>query len=269
MRRFVLFLFIFFLVCGIIAQAEEWDTLKSTHFVVYYKKAPEDFVKKISDRAEELYNKITADLGFNRFDFWLWDNRAKIYIYDDAVQFQTTTGNPAWVGGVAIPKLKTIATFYYAKNTDYSPQVSLPDFLNQGLPHEMTHIIFREFVGFSNTAIPLWLEEGVASYQEKDKYDKVYALLKYWRSEKRFMDLKKLSQFSALSGIDDKTAGVFYAEAFTVVDFLMKEFGRDRFVLFCQNLRDKKNFEQALVSTYSLRDIGELDSAWQRYLWHE
>ncbi|MGD0336482.1 MAG: peptidase MA family metallohydrolase [Candidatus Omnitrophota bacterium] len=258
MRKITLFLLLSSFMCGICFGAEDWNTVKSTHFIVYYKKSPEDFVSKVSQEAEEFYDKITSDLGFNRFDFWLWDNRAKIYIYDDAAQFQAVTGKPAWVGGFVVPATKTIQTFSYAKN--------LFDYI---LAHEMGHIIFREFVGFSNYTIPLWLEEGVASYQEKAKYSGLYPLLALWRSDSSFMDMEKLSQFSTLSTLDAKTAQVFYVEAFSVVDFLMKEFGRDKFVLFCQNLRDKNDFQRALVSTYSFSNIGELDSAWQKYLWHE
>jgi len=258
-KRNILFLCICCLVSGLcFAAEEEWFTVKSTHFLVYHKKAPEDFVRKVTKRSEELYDKIASDLGFNRFDFWLWDNRAKIYIYDDAGQFQAATGNPGWVGGCVVPATKTIQTFSYAQG-----------FFDTVLPHEMGHIIFREFVGFYNRTIPLWLEEGVASYQEKEKYTALYPMFKLWHNQNIFMPLERLSQLVMHSTPDTKAVEIFYAEAFSVVDFLMREFGREKFVLFCQNLRDRNNFEQALVSTYSFRNIGELDSAWQKYLWHE
>ena len=36
------------------------------------------------------------------------------------------------------------------------------------LTHELTHIIFREYVGFGWN-VPLWLDEGVAMFMEKKK----------------------------------------------------------------------------------------------------
>ncbi|MCX5706723.1 MAG: hypothetical protein NTW13_03560 [Candidatus Omnitrophica bacterium] len=57
----------------------------------------------------------------------------------------------------------------------------------------MSHIIFREFVGFNNPAVPLWLEEGVASYQEKSKYLTARVLIKEAIVKGNFMSLEKLS----------------------------------------------------------------------------
>ena len=41
-------------------------------------------------------------------------------------------------------------------------------FFDTLLPHELGHIIFRDYIGFT-AAVPLWFEEGVAIYQEKAK----------------------------------------------------------------------------------------------------
>jgi len=234
---------------------DAWNTLKSTHFVVFYKNAPEDFVKLVTDKAEVYYDQIAEGLGFMRFDFWLWDNRAKIYIYDDAKIYSARTGQPAWSLGIAIPGVKAIETFPYANN-----------FIETVLPHEMGHIIFREFVGFNNSGIPLWLDEGVASHQEKAKYSQVGIFIRKAMVEGNFMDLKKLASFYSVVNLDPKLVNIFYAESFSLIDFLIREFGRDNFVLFCQNLRDKRNLERAMASVYPFGNINELDQAWQKYL---
>ena len=237
------------------ADAIEWNTAKSTHFIVYYKAAPEDFIKQLIDKSEDYYNKIAQDLGFTRYDFWTWDKRAKIYIYDNAADYQAATAQPGWSIGCAQVAQKIIQTFPYAKG-----------FFETVLPHEMGHIIFREFIGLGDNAIPLWLEEGVASYQEKIKYKQANILIKEAINEGGFINLRELSAVNPQLMDNPQLAGLFYAESFSAVDFLIKEFGRDKFVLFCQNLRDKKNLERALVSTYSFSNIQELNDAWVRYL---
>lgn len=253
-KVFFLLLFLLFFSCKVMAE-EKWDTFKSTHFIVFYKNATENSVKQISDRAEEYYDLIADNLGFKRFDFWLWDDRAKIYIHDDIKAYQSATGQPSWSVGVAYPSLKTIQTFPHAGN-----------FLDTVLLHEMGHIIFREFVGFNNPGVTLWLDEGVASYQEKTKYSSVNILIRKAIDENNFMDLNKLFGLHSLFGLDSKLVYLFYAESFSLVDFLIKEFGRDRFVLFCQELRDKKNFERALTSAYPYANVNEFGQAWQGYL---
>ncbi|TRZ95982.1 hypothetical protein D4R78_02125 [bacterium] len=252
LRLFILFLFI---PLALFAQNQEWRVSKSTHFLVYYKNSPEDLLNKLMDSAENYYNKIADELGFTRFNFWTWDARAKIYIYNDAQDYQKTTGEPAWSAGRATVKHKIIETFAGAQG-----------FLDGVLPHEMAHIIFREFVGFDNYAIPLWLDEGVASYQEKLKFAHTKIYLLGLMKSGEFMDLEKLSGFNPDSSQDNQAVKLFYAEAYSLVDYLIQEFGRDKFVLFCQNLRDLKNLQRAIVLTYSFASMKDFGESWQDYL---
>jgi len=256
MKKYLFFLI--FLMGQIIVFAKEpaeWNISKSTHFIVYYNNATSDFVNLVMDRSEEYYNQIADDLGFNRFNFWLWDDRAKIYIYDSLREYQASTGQPAWSYGVAMPGKKTIYTFSDAR-----------DFVDSTLPHEIGHIIFREFVGFNNQAVTLWLEEGVASHQQKIKYSSANFELKQALTQGSFINLEKLSQTNYYLLNNERSVRLFYLEAYSVIDFLLKEFGRENFVSFCQNLRDQKDLRSAIALNYPFSTIKELDSAWQEYI---
>lgn len=256
MRKFVSVLMVLFLSLSILlANPDDWRIAKSTHFIVYYKNAPKDFLEKLISKSEDYYNTIAENLGFRRYNFWLWDNRAKIYVYDDVTDYQNVTGLPAWSWGAVIPKEKTIHVFPY---TEW--------FFEIILPHELGHIIFREFVGFDNTAIPIWLDEGVASYQEKFRRPVANRLVRKAMNENRFISLEWLSNISPHSIKEPEIVELFYAASISVVDYLIKEFGKDRFFFFCQALRDKKNFEETMASIYRFKNIKELDSSWQRYL---
>ncbi|MBM3243329.1 MAG: hypothetical protein FJZ12_00630 [Candidatus Omnitrophica bacterium] len=254
MRKLLVFPLIFLLPINVNAQGK-FKEAKSTHFIILYQNAPEGFVDKTLKRAEYYYEKITEDLGFRRFDFWLWDDRCKIYIYDDAKIYQDASLQPEWSGGATLPKYKIIQTF-----------VSSEAFLDTILPHEMGHIIFREFVGFNNRSIPLWLEEGVASYQEKARYVNADQIIRKSIIDGDFMNLRKLSSLSSTLNLNPKLVNIFYAQSYSVVNFLIKNFGRDKFVLFCQYLRDYKNLETSLRLTYSLSGLDDLEKAWLSYI---
>jgi hypothetical protein len=237
------------------ADAEKWQTAKSTHFIVYYDKAPQDFLNRLISSAEEYYDKIANDLGFRRYDFWLWDDRAKVYIYNDINAYRSGTGQPNWSAGVSYvtrQKEKVISTFLDEKG-----------FFDTILPHEMGHIIFREFVGFYNSAVPLWLDEGVASYQERGKRALARLVVEKAAKDNTLISLGALSNFNPYLNTDEARVALFYLESLSIVDFLINRFGSEKFVFFCQVLRDKKNLPKALVYAYSLQDIQELDRAWQ------
>ncbi|MFA5356618.1 MAG: peptidase MA family metallohydrolase [Candidatus Omnitrophota bacterium] len=256
MRRYLLTAGIFFLSLSCVSAAvDKWRDAKSTHFIVYYKNAPMSFIDKTIHKAEYYYNKIADDLGFRRFNFWLWDNRAKIYIHDDAQAYQEVTGQPGWSRGCAIILSKEIHTFSFAQ-----------DFFDTTLPHEMGHIVFRELVGFYNPAIPAWLDEGVASYAEETVHSNAKRAVKGALLDNSFIGLERLSGMSPHTMRDIDMIRLFYSESVSIVEYLVKAFGKDNFILFCQNLRDKQDLQRAIASVYPFRNTGELDAAWRKYL---
>ncbi|MFZ5799877.1 MAG: peptidase MA family metallohydrolase [Candidatus Omnitrophota bacterium] len=244
-------------LCVVTLAEEKWSESKSSHFIVYYKDAPQDFIENVLNAAEDYYRSITSDLGFTRFGSWSWDYRCKIYIYKDAEEYKKVTGQPEWSSGVTAYQEKTISTYPLAAG-----------FFDTLLPHELGHIIFREFVGF-NADVPLWMDEGVASYQERARRwgsnQKVREAIK----NNMFIPLNELSR-RALSSADKDTVELFYAEAASVVYYLITTFGRFKFENFCEELKSGKPFEQALASAYVRFDnLADLEKAWKGYLQNE
>ncbi len=252
MLRLRLFFLFLFMPLFLFAQDQEWRIFKSTHFLVYYNAAPEDMLNRLTQRAEEYYNEITNDLGFNRFNFWTWDDRAKIYLFDSQEEYIKSTGNPDWSAGQAMAGSKVIRTFTAASG-----------FLDNILPHELGHIIFREMVGFNNPAVPLWLEEGVATYQEKQKVSDVKTYLARQMQKGDFMALNDLQRFDLVNSKDKEKVELFYLESYSLLDYLIGEFGKDKFVLFCQNLRDYKDLTRALALAYSFGGLEDFESSWK------
>jgi hypothetical protein len=236
-------------------SSPRWDKETGTHFVVYFQNTDAKFVEEVLEKAEDYYAQITYELGFKRRKFWLGSERAKIYVYDTAQDYRQATDQPGWSAGCAWPLVKTIHTFPYASG-----------FFETVLPHEMAHIIFREFVGLHNSAVPSWLEEGVASYQEVNRSDSVMPAVKELVDNGSFVSLVELDKLNPAVIPDAKLVNIFYMEAVGVVDFLIKSYGPDKFVDFCEALGDKQDLQRALWDTYRLKDVEGLDRKWQKYL---
>lgn len=248
------FLFIVFFSSIVLANREEWREEKSTHFIVYYKDAPLEFIQETIKTAERCYDEMTEILGFTRFDFWLWEKRAKIYIYSDAQDYQRNTGQPSWSGGSANYRDKIIYTY---------PQAA--GFFDSLLPHELGHIIFREFVGFKSN-IPLWSDEGVACYMEKAKrYGSEKIVLEAIKTN-RFIPLDELTKISSVHFMSPDKALLFYAESISIVKFLIYRYEKYKFSDFCRALRDGDSIERALSKNYAFRNLKELESALIKYL---
>lgn len=242
-------------VAAFAREPAKWQTVKNTHFVIYYHNAQDKFIRQLIKEAEDYYIDISEALGLRRYDFWLWEKRAKIYIYDSAEAYFLATGQPSWSAGMVLPQDKVIRAYSAEK-----------DFFKTVLPHEMGHIIFREFVGFNNRAVPVWLDEGVAVYQQQVKSQGLYALCRKAMEEKTFMPMDKLQTLNPFSLKDKEQVQLFYAESFTIVDFLLTRFGKDNFVLFCQRLRDKQDLRSAIAYAYPFRNLQDLGRGWEKYL---
>ncbi|MDD4909892.1 MAG: peptidase MA family metallohydrolase [Candidatus Omnitrophica bacterium] len=241
---------------------KEWKEKRSEHFIVYYDEFNRDFLDKLIRQAERLYTKITDNLGYMRYDYWTWDNRAKFYIYNDKDGYVSGTGQPRWSEGAADTYNKIITTYYGASDI----------FFNSILPHELGHLMFREFVGFK-ASVPLWFEEGVAVMQEvlMDEVRRHSARSRVknaWRN-KTFIPLTILSSMSVRDEDDESRVGLFYDEALMAVYFLMDEFGRERFVRLCRRIRDGDGFAEALVSVYRINSLEELNERFVEYISNE
>jgi hypothetical protein len=139
-------------------------------------------------------------------------------------------------------------------------------FFDSILPHELGHIIFREYVGFASD-IPLWFEEGIAMYQEKAKRWGADADVKEAINNGQFVPLQELQTMRLTHETDKETVMLFYIEAASAVHYLISELGKFKFSLFCQNLKKGSSFNQALEkSYYRFTNIEDLNKAWMGYL---
>lgn len=237
------------------ARAENWQELKGEHFVIFYLEDA-GFAQETLTRAERYYEKIASDLGYSRYDnFWQWDNRAKIYIYRNREEFLKATGKKEWIYGTAIYNERKIISYRWSKG-----------FFDVLLPHELSHLIFRDFVGFKGN-VPLWLDEGIAQWEEAGRRKWAVHMVRSLIRKKEFIPLAELTRLNLNSENDFTVSAKLYAQAVTLVGYLIEKYGPTKFGQFCRALRDGKSMDEALSFAYtdSIRDINELEKGWIKY----
>lgn len=238
------------------ADPIQWKEEKGEHFIVFYQNN-ESFARDVRSSADGYYAKIASDLGYERYsDFWQWDNRVKIYVYASDQEFHNATGQPVWSKGVARYDTKEIMTFALSQG-----------FLDSLLPHEITHLVFRDFVGFKGQ-VPLWLDEGVAQWEEPQKRAIARQVARYLVNQHRAYPLTQLTSMDIRGSLDDNTVHYFYMQSVCLVDFLVTRYGAQSFTEFCRALRDGKQLEEALKSAYpdSIGSLQDLENQWEKYV---
>lgn len=257
LSRWAVYLVLFVLLCSSAAGAENWMELKSEHFEVFYLE-DDKFAQDVLTRAEKYYERIALDLGYSRYDnFWQWDKRAKIFIYRNHDEFLKATGKRSWIYGSAIYNERKIISYKWSQG-----------FLDVLLPHELSHLIFRDFVGFKG-AVPLWLDEGISQWEEANKRKWAVYTVKNLIRNRDYIPLADLTRIGTGSGSENDftMSAKLYAQAVTLVGYLIEKYGPEKFGQFCRGLRDGKNVNEALSYAYtdSIRNIAELEKGWLDY----
>ncbi len=256
-----------------------WKELNGEHFILCYLN-DESFCSQVLNKAENYYQRIAQDLGYSRnYQFWTWDKRVRIYIYPDQGSFIKSTGQPEWSKGMADYNKKEIASF-----------VGSEGFTESILPHEMAHLIFRDFVGFKGI-IPLWLDEGISQWEEEANKEMTRDYLGKYLSKNVLLSLEELTILDIrnvkkedriylkvvyageakgspvfLSG--DNLVKIYYLESVSLVGFLIERYGSESFSGFCRELREGKTLNEALKSAYSplINNTSDLENKWVEYL---
>ncbi len=256
LRFFVIF-FIFFPTTFVYGAS--WQELKGKHFVVYYTfQQDTPIARKVLRKAEGYYDTIGKKIGYSRYsDFWTWEDRAKIIIFPNKESFMRNTGQPAWSLGYSardshLFKSRIIVTYRLENN-----------FLDGLLPHEISHLVLRDFIGFDRH-IPVWFDEGVAQLCEKNKLRKADRLMRRLVKKKQYIPLNILSKWDIRKEKDSKKVTVFYAQSVSIVDYLIRHFGSAAFGRLCRNLQDGKTMEDAIKIAYSnmINSFSALERKW-------
>ncbi|MFH1478840.1 MAG: M1 family aminopeptidase [Candidatus Omnitrophota bacterium] len=255
-----------------------WQKLEGEHFVVYFK-TTEEKVKGILKDAEVYYANIANEIGYPRYsEFWLWDKRVKIYIYPDHRSFLASSNQPNWSHGMANYTEKFIAGYE-----------SDQEFLDSILPHEIAHLIFRDFIGFKGE-IRLWLDEGVAQWAEERTRENMKETVRIMYATNRLLKMKDMMKMNlgdiaenrlyikdtidrnsdlAILVVDGNSmVKTYYIQSFSMIGFLIEKYGSTRFAEFCRQLRDARSIEDSLRLAYPfyIRDLDELEKKWREYL---
>jgi hypothetical protein len=240
-------------------QADDFKEERAEHFLIYYiEGVSRGQVSEIKKLAEKYYRLITQEFNLIRDKLWSWDNRAKIYIVKERQQYQDRFNCQSWSEACVDYQNKVIYT--YSGQIDFS----------RILAHELTHIIFREYA--RNERFPLWLDEGVATYIE-DKYAgghyrRYLGNIREKISNATCIPISEMMKVSGekLAAAPKDYVMLFYAQSYSVVNFIIDKYGRHNFSRFLAQVRQGASIEEALAKIYfDFRDLQKMETLWEKF----
>jgi hypothetical protein len=182
------------------------------------------------------------------------DKVINIYIYASSKDLQGSMIYPnEWTGGVAFTRYNVVAIGISPNDLSWG----------QGaMTHELTHIVIHQVIFNPYSDLPVWLNEGLAMYSEGSLTSQFTVPLKSAISRNTLISVRSIaSPFSA----DSNKANLSYAESYSLVDYLVKQYGPPRMLNLLQTFQSGSTYDGAFQKVYGF-DMDGLNSQWRAWV---
>ena len=248
-RLFLYVLLSIFILHPCSVGSEQYAVIKTEYAVIRF----DALLKGAADDVAEIYKGLTSELE-NTLQ-WRSDFRPEILLIRENKIFQQMTGNSLFVA-FAVPEKNLIVI-------DYSKMNTHPFSLSVTLKHELCHLILHHHIRKNN--LPKWLDEGICQWVS----DGISELIIDKRSVlNEAVIADRLIPLNALSNSfpkDKHSLTLAYEESKSIVEYIVKEFGRTSLLSLLNNLKNEVQLAEAIQNNLSLSFDG-LEERWHLYL---
>ena len=240
----------------------QWQSLASSEFpaesqalegenselTLFWYKGDDSFALELMDACQQGLGRLTRDLGTYP------QKSIKIYVYASARDLQEAMIFPQeWTGGVAFTEFSIIAIGISPDNIDWG---------KEALVHELTHLVVHQATFSPYGRLPTWLDEGLAMYNQGELSSYFRTRLDSAISGDELLSVRSLcSLFSA----DTEKACLSYAESYSLVEYLLHNYGQEKMLNLLTVLKYGNTYDEALTEIYGF-DVDGLDVRWRETL---
>ncbi|MEE9614674.1 MAG: tetratricopeptide repeat protein [Thermodesulfobacteriota bacterium] len=175
---------------------------------------------------EEAYRKIGTDLGYYPED------RIGAVLYSRE-KFRDVTGSPSWAGAIYDGRIK-IPVGGITERTNLLEKVMF---------HEYTHALVHRI---SSRRAPVWINEGLAQYEEGKRAATHKALLRNIARNNEKLSLRQLE--GSFMGLDRAQAQAAYALSLSATEYIIRDYGVAAVVRILEGLGRGKSLDEAISS---------------------
>jgi len=230
-----------------------WRSLNSTvtesgGMTLIWYTGGDSFARELMDACEEGLARLTQAIGAYP------ERPIKIYVYASTDDLKgALVHSQEWTGGVAFMDFGIIAIGIPSSELEWG---------KEALVHELTHLVVRQATFSPYGQLPLWLDEGLATYNEGGLDPLLRSSLDKAILEGTLISVRSLcSPFSAYT---DK-ARLSYAQSYSLVEYLLDSYGQDKMLDLLTLLKQGRTYDEALTEVYGF-DINDLDARWRATL---
>jgi len=226
----------------------QWQSLTEGDITIFWYHGDDEFANELMDACQEGLARLTQEFGA------YLQRPINIYVYASSQELQGAMIFPQeWTGGVAFTEFGIIAIGISPDSIDWG---------KEALVHELTHLVVHQLVFSPYGSLPVWLDEGLAMYNEGELSPQLRSRLEEAISEGKLLSVRSLcSPFSA----DPEKAYLSYAESYSLVEYLLGNYSGDNMLDLLTLIKQGSTYDEALTEAYGF-DIDGLDTRWRESL---
>lgn len=183
-------------------------------------------------------------------DFSYWPRRQIVVLIYSEQGFAKVRRGPDWAAGVYDGKIRL----------PFPNNPAAQETVKSTLYHEYTHALTHDI---THNKCPVWLNEGIAEYQEARTREPYIEHLRAAVDSDRLIPLASLN--SAFKNRDANVAGLAYQQSFSLVTYLVQKFRFYRVRRVLESIGEDKTVDEAFDDEFRLT-MPQLEQRWKRWL---
>jgi hypothetical protein len=228
---------------------QNWKQIHGAQVDYYWYGQDEAKAKDLAKRADDAIAHLATDTGVTL------SKRVRIYAYNSQNDMR-----------IALAKRSTgydeqIMTLGQASGQDVLLLLATHRDVNQTIAHELSHIVVGIATDNPYTDLPNWLNEGLAMYAEGKLPSGNQSALEAGIRADTLLSIRSMSSYTGQASQVD----LFYGEAYSIVDYMLKTYGRDKMQRLLGVFAEGTLQEEALQRAYGL-GLDDLDNGWRASL---
>jgi len=229
----------------------QWETITTDEFIISWHQDNPDFGTEILEAAYQGLTRIQNLIDVpNPEDI-------HIYVYSNPGELQEalsfSESSTSWVAGHTKPDLKVVLVSI-PSDDDQGPEII------RQIPHELTHVLLYEKIGDGYANIPRWLNEGLATTAEAYPNPEYQTILENMYSQKYLIPFADLC---AAFPSDPGKIQLAYAEAYSFVSYIQREYGKDKIEDLIQSYSSDKDCSLGVIKAFNI-SLTDLETGWRQ-----
>ncbi len=225
----------------------DWQVLEGQMVRLYWHDHGQEFGKHYFDLAANAAQELSQKYNVTPKD------PVSIVIYNSHEELMSALveASSEWTGAVTFGRTGCIVI-----------GMGDADWMERVIPHELTHAMLNQITKPPFGNIPRWLHEGLAMHSEGGMSAEEQLALK---EAIRGNTLVSLRTLNSVFPDERKRAILSYAESYSFVDFIIKEYGADKLGELIAIFARGAHYDDAMKEVFGT-DMDGMEDRWREYI---